>query len=344
MRFIRISGFRALLVASLTFAVASPARPAFADQKAQKKPGGKKTEKKEELKPDDAREEKSDKKEEKKEEKKDDKKAEKKDEGGKPKPPPDPKDGPKPLGAAGEGPGPAAGIHGPQTGFAESDASKPQSNPWGKAGVSAKGDGTSPSPSRSYASRTGPEIGGRLGFMLPLGNFSRGISFGDAVASGIPVMIDVGYRFVPQVYVGLYGQFAWVFRPSDSCPGNATCTAQDYRFGINAAYHIPVGNSYEIWVGGGAGYEILHTSTSADSISIGSTFTGLEYFNLQSGFDILTDPQTRVGPYLSFSGGQYSSASTSASGTSQARDSDSDIKDQALHYWIALGVRGAYSF
>src|SRR5205085_2444082 len=102
---------RALLVAFLAVGVATPS-VAFAQNK--KKPAGKKTEKKDEMKPDDGAEEKTEKKEEKTE-----KKEEKKDEG-KPKPPPDPKDGPKPLGAAGEGPGPAAGIHGPQTGLTES--------------------------------------------------------------------------------------------------------------------------------------------------------------------------------------------------------------------------------
>lgn len=330
---------RALLVASLAFTVVTPS-VAHAQKK---KPAGKKTEKKEEMKPDDASEEKTEKKEEKAEKKEE--KTEKKEEGGKPKPPPDPKD-PKPLGAPGEGPGPSAGIHGPQTGLSESDASKPQSNPWGKAGVSAKGDGTSPTPSRSYASRTGPEIGGRLGLMLPMGEATRGLSFADAAATGIPVMLDVGYRFVPQVYVGLYGQFAWVFRPSDGCPGNATCTAQDYRFGIDVAYHIPIGNSYEIWVGGGAGYEIFHTSTSTDQISLGATFSGLEYFNLQTGFDILTDGQTRVGPYLGFTGGQFSSASLSSSGTNSPANpsSSTDIGDKAFHHWISLGVRGAYTF
>lgn len=237
----------------------------------------------------------------------------------------------------GAGPGPGAGIHGPETGTKETDPAKPASNPWARAGVTAiDTSGNSPSSAPPAEASTGPELGARVGYMIPLGSSVKDASLGDTVSGALPLMLDAGYRFLPQLYVGLYGQFAFAFLSDKACPGGASCSGNDLRFGVNVHYHFTSGQPWDVWVGAGAGYEILNYKISTQAGSADGSARGLELANLQLGFDYFVEPQVRVGPFVGFSFGQYSSVSLNGS--------SGDVKDKALHEWLSFGVRGAFDF
>jgi hypothetical protein len=75
-----------------------------------------------------------------------------------------------------------------------------------------------------------------------------------------------------------------------------------------------------------------------------STGKGFEFINLQGGLDFKVAPGLALGPFLSFSIGQYSSASVSCSGNACGgfASASDDIDEKAPHQWLLLGVRGTF--
>jgi hypothetical protein len=234
------------------------------------------------------------------------------------------------------GPGPTASVNGPSTNKTESEPAKPTTNPWQRAGV-AKDAAARPIRNNDTETRGGPEIGARFAYALPLGDAAKNASLSDTVSGALPILVDVGYRIVPQLYVGLYGQFAFAFLSDKACPANASCSANDLRFGLNVHYHFTTpAEPYDFWIGAGAGYEILSYKATVAGISAEGSASGFELGNAQVGFDYKMEQGVRVGPFAGVSVGQYS--------TAKAGNQSGDIKDKALHEWLAFGVRAAYDF
>ena len=185
---------------------------------------------------------------------------------------------------------------------------------------------------------TGVSLGARLGYMLPLGSLQQDGDLSKAVSGGVPIILDAGYRFTPNIYLGLYGQYAFTFVAGDACGSGASCSAHDIRFGINAHYHFQPKENVDPWVGIGIGYEWLTVSESSGNVSGDTSVSGFEFVNLQGGVDFKATPAFRVGPFVSLSFSEYGSASTSLAGSSTS----SDIQNKALHEWFTFGVRGQY--
>jgi outer membrane protein W len=186
------------------------------------------------------------------------------------------------------------------------------------------------------------KIGLRLGYAIPLGDTSKDNKLSDLAAGMIPIWLDLGYMVTPNIMVGLYAQYGIVMLSSkikDGCDAaNASCSASDIRFGIQGQYHISPGQSLDPWVGLGIGYEMLKYK-SALSLGVGApqevsiTAKGLEFANIQGGADFKVANSFTVGPFVSFSLGQFSSTSGDVSG---------DIKDKGIHEWLTLGVKGTF--
>lgn len=90
------------------------------------------------------------------------------------------------------------------------------------------------------ASDSGLDLGARLGYGIPLGKAIGGPGPGNALSDGItgqvPIWIDAGYRFTPNVMAGAYFQYGFAF--VKDCPSGASCSAHDIRLGIQAQYRI----------------------------------------------------------------------------------------------------------
>ena len=116
-----------------------------------------------------------------------------------------------------------------------------------------------------------------------------------------------------------------------------------FRIGVEGQYQLSPGESMNPWFGLGIGYEILSLSAEGDT-GVGTTyssalsFSGLEFANLQGGADFRLAPNIGVGPFLSFSLGQYSSCSSEVDGS----DLDCEVEDSTMHEWIVLGARGTF--
>jgi hypothetical protein len=119
------------------------------------------------------------------------------------------------------------------------------------------------------------------------------------------------------------------------------------RFGIQGQYHLSPAEKLDPWFGVGFGYELATMSVSGSvmgtSIDSSATYKGFEFLNLQGGADFKVSPAIGIGPFLSFSLGQYGSASTSGNAGGQSMSDSGDIDNTAIHEWFTFGVRGAFT-
>jgi opacity protein-like surface antigen len=203
---------------------------------------------------------------------------------------------------------------------------------------------------------SGIEVGLRTGYSLPLGNV-RGDStttqggttvtesseaLSDVVKGRVPIWIDAGYRINGNLYVGAFFQYGIMFVNTDKSPGcnqsGVSCSAHDIQFGLNAHYHLMPESQFDPWGGVGIGYESVSSSVSGNGQSGDGGDSGFQFVNLQLGADYKVMPNFGVGPFLSFSVGQYTSESGSFNGMTISQD----IQSKALHEWLTIGLRGAY--
>jgi hypothetical protein len=219
--------------------------------------------------------------------------------------------------------------------------------------------------SAAAQSDEGFEIGFRTGYGIALGKADGGTSLGDYVSGQIPLWLDLGYRATPNIMIGLYGAYGFAFAGGafkDGCDSGAgvagvvaakaDCSAHDLRFGGQVQYHFTPDRSLDPWIGAGFGYEWLTNSVSASAgnadVEISNTRHGFEFLTLQGGLDFKPDEETNagIGPYISFSLGEYSKTSIDCSGsicrTIGVRGTSGDIDDTAVHEWFTVGVRGTY--
>jgi outer membrane protein W len=185
-------------------------------------------------------------------------------------------------------------------------------------------------------------LGVRLGYGIPLGKASD-TDNGDLnkLYSGkIPIWLDLGYFVTPNVMIGLYGQYAIAMIADDFCTEGADCSGSVIRIGLQGQYHLSPGESMNPWFGLGIGYEIANFSAEADtplgSIEIDGSAKGLEFANIQAGADFKVADNVGIGPFVSFSLGQYSSF--------ESGDSGGDVEEKAMHEWLVIGVKGSFGF
>lgn len=121
------------------------------------------------------------------------------------------------------------------------------------------------------------------------------------------------------------------------------CGAHNVRLGLQAQYHLSPEGQVDPWLGAGIGYEWLTYTASGGGVDVSSTGHGFEFLMLQGGADFPVGDGYGIGPFMSFSLGQYASYSTSCDGQCAGFVGDSgDIKNKALHEWLIIGVRGTF--
>ena len=195
-------------------------------------------------------------------------------------------------------------------------------------------------------------LGLRSGYALPFGDalsaggsgivqFKQDVHMKDLTSGMIPIWVDAGYMVTPEIMVGAYFQYGFVsIKKRDTngtvgCVPTATCSAHDLRYGVQAQYHFGVAQSLDPWLGLGFGRETVALSSTQNGVESSGSLNGWEYLNLQGGLDIEVTPGFALGPFASFSFGQYSTVSTKLGNV----DLDIDLPS-AWHEWLTLGVKG----
>jgi hypothetical protein len=208
--------------------------------------------------------------------------------------------------------------------------------------------------------RLGPQAGLRVAYTDGLGVIYQGLNLSDASAGALPIVLDVGWRVRPELYVGVYGQYAPVFLKTypQTCPSGWSCTAEDWRVGIEVDYHFLPRVLLDPYVGVGAGYEILHTRLQGNTIvqaSNGSLVPahidetlvdrGWEFASLTIGFDWRFSEIVGAGLFLLGTIGEYDVQTGTITATSTTMQQSASVVpiQMGAHELAAIGVRGTFN-
>lgn len=194
----------------------------------------------------------------------------------------------------------------------------------------------------------GITLGARLGFGVPSGRISDDVdatgaridpSLSDLVRHKVPIWLELGYRFNPMVWGGLYLELSPTSVNGDFCLPGRDCSASDVRFGVDMQLHFSPYAQIDPWVGIGIGMEFLHVKAFDPSVNDISDFSwaGLELPLLEAGLDLALSPRATLGPYVAWSIGQFTRYGVSTPGFA---DISGHIQDHAIHTWFQIGVKG----
>ncbi len=186
---------------------------------------------------------------------------------------------------------------------------------------------------------SGVSIGLSVGYALPMGNVSGSQPMSDLFSGALPLQLDVGWRFTPNLYAGAFFQYSFGFLSSlqnAACTANGwtSCTGGDMQFGLDFVYTFLPYATFAPYVGLGVGWEIATLSYSGSNQSISESVSGFQFARILVGGDFRVGSAFRVGPFVNFSLGQFSSLSSpdpAANGT---------IANKALHEWLQFGIKG----
>ena len=192
-------------------------------------------------------------------------------------------------------------------------------------------------PIAATAAPTGPEIALRTAYAVPLGEVVSDLGIRDVTSGGIPVWIDVGYRFKPKLYAGLYGSYGFLF--AGTCGAGNDCSQHDVRVGGDLQFHLTPDARFDPWFGIGIGYEWLTYSEVRSTAGQEATVRGLESLMLQGGVHAAVAPGLRLGPFAAVSLGTYTDGSTSGI----LGSSSGSLTDRRPHFWLTFGFRGAFN-
>jgi outer membrane protein W len=194
-------------------------------------------------------------------------------------------------------------------------------------------------------------LGLRSGYGVPFGGIGtadgdEGGDLRDIVSGVIPLQLEAEYFFTSRLSLGASFQYG-LAQFEDECLEGADCSARQLRFGLNLAYHFQPEQKLSPWVGLGVGYEVVSLSASGSEGGVSgvveSSLRGLEFASLQGGFDYRIGERFSVGPFVTFTAGQYSSSTTrieiEGGGTNIDQEETFDIDEKEFHFWLYGGLR-----
>jgi hypothetical protein len=188
-------------------------------------------------------------------------------------------------------------------------------------------------PAGHVKDQPGVSLSARLAYAVPMGSTAQGANLSTDISGGLPIVIEGTYRITPNISAGLFAQYGYLL--TKNCDYGASCSATDYRFGLEGLYDLRMEGVIDPWLGLAVGYEYLSLDETLGGQSMSGSLTGFEYATLQAGGNFAATPQIDVGPFVSFSLGKFTSAS--AAGVS------GDITNTAFHQWLQIGVRGTFN-
>ncbi|HZJ54308.1 MAG TPA: PEGA domain-containing protein [Myxococcaceae bacterium] len=221
----------------------------------------------------------------------------------------------------------------------------------GAAGAAAASPAATAAPAPAASGEPDPnathfEAALRVGIGVPLGSAYQttggtDVSLGDWSSFTIPVQLDVGVRLGGSWFLGAYFSYGFAGSSTVSFPtftcgaGDISCSPSTLRFGGQVHWH-PLGNaSTDPWIGIGSGYEKVSVGVNDPTGSGSLDVSGWEFANLQVGIDFALGSAVKIGPWVSFSVGQYGSAGASGGGGGASVD----IANKTIHEWLMGGVR-----
>ncbi|NTX08312.1 hypothetical protein [Myxococcus sp. CA040A] len=182
----------------------------------------------------------------------------------------------------------------------------------------------------------------------------------DAANASLPLMLELGYRFNPRFYAGLWGSWEKVFTKTNdiSCPEGFDCNNSQWRFGPEGRFHFKPESGFDPWVGLAVGLEFLKShvkgttqvpvpggGTVAANIDTQVTDRGPTFIRLSAGGDVRLTRYVAFGPIVTASLGSYTvrtgDQTLSIAGL-PGQTSPVSAVDDGFHALFTLGVRGVF--
>jgi hypothetical protein len=165
----------------------------------------------------------------------------------------------------------------------------------------------------------------------------------DALSVQVPLLVDVGWKPIPNLFVGGFlgaavgGAAGQIARTCDHLAVN--CVGLGFRGGLLLEYNFRPAEPINPWVGYGFGYEIGGSSGSNAGTSISNSVRGFEYAHLFGGIDLRLQDFFGIGPFAEGALGKYDFAESQTNAGGLVTHVGGSIDDKAYHVWLLLGVR-----
>lgn len=194
---------------------------------------------------------------------------------------------------------------------------------------------SSVSAAQSPPARTGFQAAIRTGYSLPMGSVSDGKALAEATSGQVPLIIDVGGKPIPEVflagYLGLGVGGAGGAARTQCNANHADCASAGMRLGIQAHYQILPGGRINPWVGYGFGFASLALNSTKNGATTTNTLTGFEFARFMGGADLRLTRVFGVGPFVDLSLASFSTLDTGSVSF--------DIRKTAVHEWLTFSAR-----
>lgn len=187
--------------------------------------------------------------------------------------------------------------------------------------------------------RTGLQAALRVGYARPVGSFEvwRDLEIHQAFREQVPLLLEVGYKPFPAMFVGVFGSVApgtGGERFEDLCddPG---CDPWGFRFGAEIAGHFRPGARFDPWIGFGMGGEVSSLGIHDPAGDVVFSVRGFDFAILQMGADVRISRLVGAGPFLQYAFGVYTDRRVSTPRYTE----DASITDTEVHGWLTAGLR-----
>jgi hypothetical protein len=197
-------------------------------------------------------------------------------------------------------------------------------------------------PEAPPASR-GFQLAIRTGAAVPLGQVSGTIAMSDALGVQLPLIVDIGAKPIPNLFVGGFlgvaigGAAGQIQQNCDRVGVN--CTGVGFRGGVLVEYQVQPGEFVNPWFGAGFGYEIGGSHGSNTQTNVSNSLRGFELLHLLGGTDFRLRDDFGVGPFFDGALGRYDVASSETDDGGRVTKVGGDIDNKAIHVWLIFGVR-----
>jgi hypothetical protein len=194
----------------------------------------------------------------------------------------------------------------------------------------------------------GIEVGARAGFAHALGDRVEGQRFDNTVDRAWLLVLDVGYRLTPHLYLGGLLSYARldVDKGNLGCgtefiDGPGDCSGSALRIAAEAQWRWSK-RWLATWIAAGFGaerFQIDYASGCMDG-PFSQTDTGFEFGHLEIGLGVRPDWGVVVGPFASYSFGMFRNSVFKGSCRGPPGD---DIPNKAIHGMATGGLRVMYT-
>jgi hypothetical protein len=175
------------------------------------------------------------------------------------------------------------------------------------------------------------EVGVSTGYQQGAGKLGGNMgSLEDIAGPGGAVELDLGYRIIPELSVGLYGTY------SQNATGDLVANNTDVlgaTAGVQVVFHARPDRSVDPWISLGSGWKGLWLNPDRGKVT---SLQGFELARLQVGADYRVSKDISIAPVI---GG---SLSMFVSEDSPMTDSYTEIQDKKVNFTGFAGLSGRF--